>query len=372
MAIELLNIPDILQPVISVQEFTLFDDARDGSVGLYYQLDISVGDQLRIVKQLPDEYKEAAIDIQNILQAFFTSDVFIHDSFIENFEDGIKTYNVTARSYVGTEMSGEISTGFIIFNGVDLYNRTWDLSTYLMDVSANASFITTWQSDREIHFNDDIFFQYFQITGLSELDQITITKTDLIGDTSVATIDLSTYYGTSDVSICSLNLGPTALNTKLGSSFIDASVVSYVISNEEERVAPVKIDIVPEDGRYSEYYRIFWVNSLGATEAFNFDLVPENTISIAKEKYVNDRVSRTFGTKVEDKYLVRSNWICEDTSKDLKNLWHTPAAALYKDGIEIPIIIDESSKTILNRHNAKPINYTLSFTYAEEYAVQRN
>ena len=188
------------------------------------------------------------------------------------------------------------------------------------------------------------------------------------GDVSTGTAVISITLG-SDPSILSMNIGPTALNAA-SSIAIDSSTTKYTIQESTGDSLLYTINIAPEDTRFPDYYRIFYVGDYGETEAFNFDLVPTNTIQISKTSFVNDRIKRSFGTTVNDNYMVTSNWICENTSQSLKELWSSPLTNLYKDGLYIPILLNETSKTIYNRHNVKPINYTLSFTYAEEYTIQ--
>ena len=188
MSVAILSQPEELQPVYSIQEYELYDAAREGSTGLYYQLDITIDGVTQYIKQLPDTNKKAVIDIQAVLQGYFESDIITHDSFLLDYSTGLKSYDIVARSYVGTSGTSVAVNNQFIFNGVDKYNRTWDLNNYIFDGSGDINFLTKWSSPREIHLNDDLFVQFFQGdfgTNVSDFAGLTIHKFE--GDVSTGT-----------------------------------------------------------------------------------------------------------------------------------------------------------------------------------------
>jgi len=369
MALAILSQPGEIQPVYSIQKYELYDAVRAGNAGLYYQLDITIDGETRYIKQLPDENKKAIIDVQTILQSFFESNIVVHDSLLLDNSSGLKSYDIVAHSYVGATDSSVTVLDKWVFNGVDLYNRMWDADNYIFDGDGSNNFLTKWTSPREIHLGDDLFVQFLQGdfgTYESDFTGLEITKYDFNGDTSTHEIILSL---STDPSILSMNIGPNALNVDSSIS-IDSSTQYYIVKELGGDSVSLRVNLVTSDTRYDEYYRFYYTGSLGETEAFNFDLTPSNTIGISKVSYVNDRTQRAFGTTVRDSYVATSNWMCEETSENLKELWITPKAELYLNEIYIPIIITESSKQILNRKNQKLINYTIAYSYAEEYSVQ--
>lgn len=374
MALSILSTPGKLQPAYSVQEWELYNATWASETGHYYQIDISIAGETTSLKQFPDANGKAKIDIQNVLQAYFEMSVLTHEAFVLDYSTGILPYSITAYSKVGdSSTSSDTDSGYYVFGGVDQYNRCWDASTFLFADGEDGKFLSNWDTERDIHIEDDVYFQTFYGSALNScLDKLEIVTYDGT-DSSINVIDLSTGLNyTDDASIISFNLGPVAINAKFDASIITEDTQYYTIRDQDLDSQLYRVNIKSIDRRFNDYYRIFYVNSYGATEAFNFTLVPENTISISKTTYVNDRQYRSFGTKVEDKYKVTSNWVCEEVSKALKELWHTPRASLYKDNTYIPIIIEESSKTISNKWNMSPINYTLEFKYAEEYIIQEN
>jgi hypothetical protein len=393
MAIAILSQPDFLKPAYSTQEFTLYDSELVGVEGLYYQLDISiyyerldigivrtyVGD--RYLKTLPDQNGQAVIDVQTILQSFFESQILTHTSITQDYSTGLYTYDVKAHSIIDSSDYSTSATGFYVFNGVDLYNKSFDPSTYQYYADPDPSsmhlieYLTNYTGPREVHLTDDLYFQQFYILGIPYcgIEWLNITRFQKDGSVSSRIFDLNSTWP-NPAGIQSINAGPKAINLEVP-GFINSDTLYYIANGTDSGTQlegiSYRINVIPKNPKFRDTYRIYWVNQLGATEAFNFDLVPTNTISISKTLYTNDREKKIFGTQVDDNYVVTSNWITEEQSEALKSLWHSPLVKLYLNGEWIPIIINESSKQISNKWNTGGlINYTLSFTYALEYAIQ--
>lgn len=352
------EVPDKINPAYSIANFTVWDQTREASVGLYYQFDISIGGDLVHIKQTPDITKKAQLNVATIIQQYVQSTVITHPSLMLDFSTGLIPYTIKAYSVVGLDLRSADSSTHYVFNAVDQYYRTWDLSTYLFTANT-GKFLTDWESN-DIHFGDDLYVQY--INGNfgpfdSSIKNIKVTKYKPTGtDVSTFAIAIATTP-----TIVSLNIGTISLN-------ISNQYTRYTV-DASGLVNPIEINITADDDRFN-YHRFYWVNSYGATDSFNFDLAETNNISIGREVYKNNYLNTTYNTTVEDNYTVTSNWICEAASLNLKTLWHSPKAYLYS-GYLIPIIIRESSKQILLRKNVGLINYTFAYTFAEDYLTQK-
>lgn len=391
MAISVLSTPDGICPAYSKQEYVLYDASLVNTAGLYYQLDISIGGQTRYIKQLPDANKQAKIDVQSIVQSFFESIVLTHDEFLLDFSTGLSNYSCVAHSKVdslGVDSSVLIdpyvdSVNFYVFNGVNQYNRQWDPSSFLFMPGSNAGFLTNWEAARDIHIDDPVYFQFF--VGVlknpeyySFIEGMTITKYSVDG--SVSSVDVSISLG-DDPAIYSCNVGPSSINLQLSTEFIDSSTSYYTVTliptpvflEETPLSKTYRINIQPIDQRYKKYYRVYYVNSYGATEAFNFDFTTVNSIDIKKTVYRSNRIMRSFAPSIVDNYQLTSDWVYDEVSKALKELWPSPKVMLYEPDEEllIPVILTESNKTILNKRNQQLYNYTVNFTKAEEYLIQQ-
>jgi hypothetical protein len=153
--------PSILMPVYGENLFTLYDASLVGVSGFYYELDISIGSELRTIRQYPDPttYK-AEIDVQDILRAFFNSEIFIHSDPYETLENGFLTYNVEARSIIDSSITSTALTKFVIFNGCDV-NYDWDYAKYFL-TDTSSKFLSNWEGPRHVDLVDHAFLQCFQ------------------------------------------------------------------------------------------------------------------------------------------------------------------------------------------------------------------
>lgn len=378
MAIAILSSPDYLQPVYSIQEYELYDSANYSEAGFYYQLDVSVNGQSRTLKVKKDENNKATFDVQAILQAFIESSIdetkLESGSIFQAYTgtEYVTPYQVRASAiWDGGSSVGSYTSAKLVFNGVDQYNRTWDASLYEFRAGNSGLWITDYHGPRTIHFEDlyRLTCLYSGANGIdSSFNGVSYTRYQLNGDSSTQTYDTS--IGTTGLAFFSIAADPSTLNAQW-TGFIDENTEYFTVAESTGLSETIRINIAPLDSRYDRYYRFYYVGTLGQIEAFNFDLVPENDIKISRTTYSANRQYKTFGTKVDDEYLVRSNWICEDESAGLKSLWHSPLIKIYEDNSLIPIVILDTSKKILNQHNSGGlISYTLNFKYADDYVVQ--
>jgi hypothetical protein len=137
---------------------------------------------------------------------------------------------------------------------------------------------------------------------------------------------------------------------------------------------PITFDFQPRDCRFDRKYRIAYVNSLGGTDFFNFTLANLNNIRITKTIFRNTSGLNVYGTEVQDRYSLTSDWVSEITSLDLKDLWYSPRAAVMNEASTgyKGIVYDVGNQDILRKRNQRLINYELNFTYSSDYTAQRN
>ena len=376
MAIAITSSPGYLQPVYSIQEYTLYDSGNYSETDFYYQLDVSINGETRTVKLYKDENNKAVVDVQAILQPFITSEFLTvpTDNLITANFDYVSDYQVRASSYwSGGSSVGSWQTAKKIFNGVDQYDRTWDASLYGFKVDASSLFMVADHSPRDIHLNDTEYLVTYWDYGNfdTSFNGMSYTRYNYDGDVSTYTWPWPLQDYGFDVPV-RIYIDASIINYRNGSEFISADTEYFTVQSLNGLSETIRYNIIPEQSRYERYYRIYYIDSLGATAAFNFDLVPEDNINISRTTYISNRSRKAYNTKVEENLLVRSDWICEAKSNALKDLWTTPKAGLAREWGIAPydIVLNESSKQILNRHNQGLINYTLNFSYANELYVQ--
>lgn len=367
MALVITSQPDYIRPVVANQQYIATDTSAN-----YFNFDMSINayNQKYSVKQeLMPINGVIDIDLSNILQNYIDSSLFIHPtSFYSNTNRVIyynsllrSTYNVGSSSYAyGTKYT---------FLGVDQWNSTWDVSSYIFDSStSNNKFLNTFNTDRKIHLEDSVYLQFLQGTFFiytSSFTGIAVTKVDNSGSSVTKTYDLTLD---SSAKIASINVSPYMLNSIIPDLSINSTTAYYTVREKTGRSETVKINIYPKDTRFDRYYRIGYQDSLGCTEFYNFDLANTNTLKINKTDYIVNNITKIYNTKVEDSYTALTDWMCEDESLALKDLWSTSMACYMDSSTKIiPILIDESSKDILKKRNVALINYNIKFVKAQEY-----
>lgn len=382
MAVTLLRQPEYFKPVYSTQEYELYDSVNYAEEGFYYQIDITYNGEVRSLKQLPNQYNKAVFDIQTILQSFIESEFASNVDMISINSDLTHLYFVTARSYWNDGSSFYPSVSKKFFNGVDRYDRDFNVDDYEFNETTPGKFLMAKNSPRDIHIEDNIILQclYGQEESIdSSMNGITITSYPKNGGApSSYTYDYDMTIP--DVHILNINVTPSTINDFAGGLLIHSGTDYYTVQEKNGLSETLRINVVTQDERFDRYYRLQYIDSLGATEGFNFNMVPENNVSISKYTYINGKTRRQFATKVDDKYLVRTDWVSEEESKALKDLWYAPKVALQRypvalnddDEIEFdPIILDESSKLIKTKRNEGTMFYQCAFTLALEYQVQQ-
>lgn len=352
------NIP-IINPAYSAMEFVINASSAD-----YMNLDIYVGDsskanwndgELRTLTLLGNS---ATVDIQGIVQSFFTSDA---SAYVE-----LKRIDIKGHYFLNGVDTSIYVDKYYVFNGID--RGDWKPYNYIFDGSVNADFLNRWDAPINIHANDKNVNLYF-FHGIFENStgkyDVSTAQFEIIynGKTKNYTTTLDAVP-----SIYKLNIDPSNLNSLVADLSINNNTcATYTIDPSRNTLGTYKktINIVSQDNRYTPK-RVTWIDSMGCINSFNFDLVQENEINVDKQTYWNNGTLRQFNNKVEDTYTIISNWITEEESLALKDLWHAPSVII--DGEYA--IINTKKIEIKKRRTDRLINYTLEYTLAKQYLVQ--
>jgi hypothetical protein len=164
-------------------------------------------------------------------------------------------------------------------------------------------------------------------------------------------------------SIVSININPALTDLQ-----------SYTIYSWDGSWQPVVYQYQAADCRFDRKYRLAYVNSLGGTDFYNFTMANLNTINITKTIFRNTSGWQVYGTEVQDKYTINTDWMNEQTSLALKDLWHAPKSAIMYEGSTgyRQVVYQVNQQDILRHRNQKMIAYELQFTYSDDYTVQKN
>lgn len=135
--------------------------------------------------------------------------------------------------------------------------------------------------------------------------------------------------------------------------------------------------------------RLMFLNRLGAFDYFNFNKVSRTTQNADRTTFkknlpisyyygtsVYDRETTVLNTMVNKTVTVTSNWVDDDTSNWLEELWSSPEVYEcqtddFGNLIWVPVVIETSSQEIKKRINDQIYNYTLQYKYASPTNVQR-
>jgi len=371
MSLSLTKSPDWLRPVYGQQEFIFNCPAQD-----YFLIDVSIvskNDDIRL--ELLPNGDNIKVDFANILQNYFDSSIYIHpNDLFYVIPDALVRYKLKVVSYVNDNSTNIYYSGdYYCFNGVDQFDSTYDANKYIFDSSAANKFLNTFNADRKLHLNDSAYLQFFQgvpfATYDSSFNGLLIQNHKKNGTIISQTINYS--FSDNNAKIVSINCSPVLLNSLYPALSIDEQTDYYTVKEKNSLSEAIKFYIYDVDNRFDRYYRLAYVDSNGATEMFNFDLMNLNNIKIDKQTYKVNNQWKQFGNNITDKYTINTNWLDENESLSLKDLWVSPYVCISDSSTLLtPIIIDTNSIDILRRRNQKNISYKLDFSKSKEYYVQ--
>jgi hypothetical protein len=360
MALSVTNSIPIITPAYSPMEFVMSSPGCD-----YMELDVYIGD----ASKGQDEGTKRTIriistsvvaDIQNIVQPFFSSDASAH---VNLKRIDIKAHSITS----GVDTSVWVDN-FYVFNGVQ-NNGTFDPSMYIMnDSHTEAKFMNNMPRFNNIHWGDEdsklYFFQGTFTNSTGTYDASTVGF-DVYVDGSAALNYQFPNSTTPDIKV--LNASPLALNSLISGLVISSSNLKYKIVPENNTVDTYSktFYIKPIDERYVPK-RVAYIDSMGCIDYFNFDLAKVNTVNITKNIFNNNGTFKTYNNKISDSYTITSNWITDEESEALKDLWYSPSVMV--DGKYA--ITSNRNVQILKRKEVKLVNYTVDYELANEFKTQ--
>jgi len=173
----------------------------------------------------------------------------------------------------------------------------------------------------------------------------------------------------------------TSTDYKYTVTLMDAS--STVISETREFT-------IEDCGKYDSV-RLMWLNKLGGWDYFNFRMVSRDTVNSEKTTYKKNipidyyyglvtsaREMTVVDSMVQKSKRVTSNWVTDEESVWLEELWSSPEVYEIIDdanylGVKtpIPIVITTTTQEIKKRINDQIFNYELDYNYASQINVQR-
>jgi len=357
MALTITNTIPIITPVYTPLEFTMSSPGCD-----YMELDVYIGDANKTAYQgtkrtIRIVSTSVVADIQGIVQPFFTSDA---SGTVQLFR-----VDVLGRTVTG----GSVTEGYVdcwwVFNGCK--RDTWDPTQFIMDGSGDAKFLNVWSTPIDIHWGQEPKLYFFQGTFTNNTGSYVANGPSFRVQADGAWSKGLQFNTVSTPQIREWNVGAAALNASIAGLNITTSTKSYTIdpSQNTGSFGLKTINIVPKDERYTPQ-RVAFIDSYGCKEYVNFDLVKTNTVSIKRQTFNNNGILKQYNNQVEDQYTITSNWITEEQSTSLKDLWYSPSVMVGNDYV----IIQNKTVNIETRRGSKLINYTAEYQKSFDYKVQ--
>ena len=171
---------------------------------------------------------------------------------------------------------------------------------------------------------------------------------------------------------------------------IGTSVASYNVQTSKWNstvTSETKTYYVEDVCTKTEAVRLFFLNKLGGYDGFTFKHKAKINADIKRSNYkkpqgtwssstvfgygLSDRADTQYDTNIEDTITLVSDYITEEESIWLEELFTSPDVYLDRDGVEIPINITATSYETKQTAVAKLINYTIEFTYSYNRYRQR-
>lgn len=354
MALSLISYPRHINPVYSDAEFKVRDTVNAGNPNLYYRFTFSISStwddavvDTRVFEVQPDPYGYGVFNARSILESYFESTIGVHDASVSFDVAQLVNYYIVIESVCSGVTLATTDSVFYTFNGCEHQGETFDASAnYFMKLvpGVQKKMLNTWGTERNIHQGDSPFLQYFDGWFYSTIAAYGYPKTETaylrVLDHKLNGTDVSLNMPLGNFStygkIASINVGASSIK-RMSANAIDISTnteyytIALLDATLNQMSETYKYTFTDTDRRFDQYYRINYVDHMGATEAFNFDLANENDINISKDIFKNNGTKRIYNTSIEDQYTVTSNWVTPSESLKLKDLWYTPKAGIVTD-----------------------------------------
>lgn len=373
MALVFTEQADNLNAVYSDLVFEIFDSVRQHEPDLRYVFELLVnGTDLRTFTYLPNPENKARVNFSKELSNFFNSEIHINTLIPETIPGGIVSYVLTGKSISGVVTESDVLAEAYVFNGVeDIYNL-FVKADYMAAVAAGAKFLNKWNGRRRVHLTDKSSVQFLQgdfgSGNVSDVPSFDIKVTSKTGG------EVTTNYNVSLSStpqVVSLDTSPVALNTIIG-VVIDENTFKYEIAGIGSSTETLVFEVYDVDSRFDEYFRIAYVDLHGATDYINFDRVNTNELKTKRNTYFNNNKRRGYRTSALDRITALTEYLTQQDSINLKELWTAPVLGDVTSGVVKDIILESKKIPIDKRRNKKLISYLIEFHFAHEYRIQTN
>ena len=344
------------------------------------------------------------VDIHNYIETQVTSDISISDISIEQNTNSIIKYDVkVGEEYdvagVLTEFLAQNTvSGMYSFNGSISFNDYVDFDnsvfSFPFDAGTPVSFLTNSPTSINIALTESAFL-YGLIDTSNDFKWLHVTTKDSTGATNgefQIVYDNATIPATTDQAIrcpAGINLNEIQagdITTVSGATpILDADVATYEIYAENSANAAVSTTytytIVDRNCKYTSH-RLYFFNEQGGFDAFTFDMVSRKKWTKTDKEYKREAAifadagtvsyskgrhqKRQFYSSTKESMVLNTDWISEDESVWLRELFDSPEIYLLVNSELVAISkiteveYEEKTSEVDGVHN---ITFTVDYTW---------
>lgn len=301
--------------------------------------------------------------------------------------DSVGSYSLTNNSVSATIVIKEFYSGIV--QATSTITKTFTDSCYKNDYFKNDYDYTTvfatdlanlFNVDSRVTLDTDVWFKTLDYYGNNtyDLDNISVE----LNGTNIGSILIKP--------ITMINLGVRMVAALSGSPIqVGDNVLIEFNSNEPGTVATTGYTVTSLCSKYPNK-RVYFYDRAGQIKYFNFDLASTQNITKATNSvrlnrnrvttgsplnsygYNNwDREAHTVSTETTKQITLNSNWITENQSINLVDLFDSPLVWLFEDSIYKPVTIKDTSYTVKSHKVDKLFNHTIVCEYSETETRQR-
>lgn len=363
-----------LNPVYNNIELEATETTATSAFTYTFQVYINSTLTYTIIQTANPELK-AEINLTSLLSNHFESSIYTNSSNIfEIVSDGILDYSVTvtSKNSAGTTVDTASTGTLYCFNGIVQDFESFNINDYLMVSSVSTGNFLSKLNKRRVTENSKAYLSVingnFGLGSNPSFTGIHITAVDKDNATRTAT----SSYSNATASIVSIDCSITKLNT-LQAGLITSDTEYYVIKELNNKSNQSITFQIEREKKVKEVYNIHYINSLSAVDSFDFTKVKNEALNITRNVFEQQKIKKVYNTNVDQTISIYSNWINEDQSEALKDLWYSPASKLYdiNNNTFRDIIINSNNVLIKNKYNSELIQYQVPFKYSANYKVQK-
>lgn len=294
----------------------------------------------------------------------------------------------------GTTNYGPLTTvtGYCL-NSVATYQQLprWNYEDYIIySATTDRKFLTNAPKTKKIREGEyeTLSFMTKNIPPMALDVYFRIQKFRISGGTSITDFNISNRFDVSTgstIRVFHFGVGPANLNPIMNidinfdTDYKYIAEIFYEDINGDVRMSETRTFELDTQCSIYPTKRFMFQNRFGVRDYFTATLAETNTYSINRTTTeqvlpvnytIGDRGTNIVDIDAQDSVVVNTNWVNDEDSVWLKELFTTrDAYEVTSDGDAIPIVIENTNEEVKQRVNEKLTKYEIRYKYAFKYNV---